>query len=321
MDEGNRNQTADVVRLLLELQQRGRITTSEAADLLGCDRRLARRRLASLAEYAPVAHHGEGRARSWVLDPIQGQARLGIYDRIALRVGRDATSFLDGTPLEATLDRATDPEAAEPRYAPNLARKIRVKQEPAWISADRRDHLDDLLDGLLREHTLTLTYAARTGPREWEAFVPLSLVAYRRVLYLLGRRSIDDPGPVRRLRVDRILSVKAGPPFVYPADWDPDAELDKGFGILASGEPETIVLEFVPEAESLVRERLWHPTQRLEALPGGGVRLVMVTGGFELTRFVLEWGRLCRVISPAWLRDAVVDELRDALAAYDPDRT
>lgn len=321
MDDAHRSATADVIRLLLELQQRGRMTTVEAATLLGCDRRQARRRLALLAEHAPVSPRGEGRSRYWALDPIQGQALLGIYDRIALRVGRDATSFLDGTPLEKTLERASDEEAAAPRFAPNLARKIRVKQEPAWLPVDRKDSLHDVLDGLLRERTLTMTYAARNGPRTWPAFVPLTLVAYRRALYLLGRTSIEDTGPVRRLRVDRIREVEVGPAFVYPADWNPDAELDNWFGILASGSPETVVLEFAPEAASLVRERSWHASQRIEPLPDGGVRLVMLTGGSELTRFVLEWGKLCRVVSPSWLREAVLEELRGALAAYEPDGT
>jgi len=311
------NPTREAILLLLALQQRGQLTTAEAAEVLGRDRRHTRRALHRLAEHAPVAHRGQGRSSIWVLDPIEGQARLNIYDRIALRVGRDATSFLDGTPLEETLARAVDEDALPPRLASNLGRKIRVKQEPAWLIDDRHDPLHDLLDGLLRERTLDLHYRARGGERHYPTFEPLTLVAYRRVLYVLGRAPSSGDPLVRRLRVDRITRIQVGQPFPYPPTWDPDAELDRWFGIEASREPETIVLEFTAHVAQLVHERVWHPTQRLEPLPDGGVRLIMQTGGRELIRFALEWGEHCHVAGPGWLRDVVRAAHARAAARYE----
>jgi predicted DNA-binding transcriptional regulator YafY len=314
---GEVNPVRDAITLLLALQQRGRLTTADAATLLESEKRHARRALGRLAEHAPVHRRGEGRDTEWILDPVAGQARLAIYDRIALRVGRDATSFLEGTPLDETLERAADETHLPPRLAHNLGRKIRVKQEPAWIIDDRHDSLHELLDGLLRERTLRIRYAGHTGDRDYPAFVPLTLVVYRRVLYLLGYPGPALDGKPRRLRIDRIRAVDVGEPFTYPDAWDPDSELDGWFGIEASGEPETIVLEFTEQVAPLVRERTWHPTQHLEPTPDGGVRLVMRTGGRELVRFALEWGRHCRVVAPDWLRRAVIGELRVALESYD----
>ena len=311
------NPIRDAILLLLALQQRGQLTTSEAAEILGRDRRHTRRTLHRLAEHAPVAHRGTGRAAVWVLDPVEGQARLNIYDRIALQVGRDATSFLDGTPLEETLARAVDEDALPARLATNLSRKIRVKEEPAWLIDDRHDPLHELLDALLRERTLDLRYRARAGERHYPAFEPLTLVAYRRVLYVMGRASSTEDPMIRRLRVDRIAAIEVGAPFAYPQDWDPDADLDRWFGIEASREPETIVLEFSAHVAQLVHERLWHSTQRLEPLPDGGVRLILQTGGRELIRFALEWGEHCHVVGPGWLREAVRLAHVRAAAAYE----
>ena len=67
-----------------------------------------------------------------------------------------------------------------------------------------------------------------------------------------------------------------------------------------------------------VRERRWHPTQRLEDLPGGGVELTMEVGGqLELQSWVLSFGSGAEVLEPPSLRDAVREALRETLAVYD----
>lgn len=310
--------TGDAIKALMLLQQHGQLATAEIAAALGIDRRKARRTLKRLAEHVPLQNKGTGRDRVWVLDPMKGSVNLGIYDRIALQVGRDATSFLNGTPLAETLERASTDGSVPRTIAENYKRKIRVKAEPAWRPDDRRDPLHDILDGLLRERSLDLTYQARKGTRHYPEFRPLTLVAYRRVLYLFGYADPQSNDQVHRLRVDRLSRIVVGTPFTYPAEWDPDDELDRWFGIEASGQVETIVIEFSAKAADLVHERIWHPSQRIEPLDDGRIRLIMRTGGRELIRFALEWGELARVVTPDWLRDEVQSALRQALAQYEP---
>ncbi|TVQ93401.1 MAG: WYL domain-containing transcriptional regulator [Deltaproteobacteria bacterium] len=316
MTSAKSSPTEEAIHVLLMLQQHGQLATAEVAQALQVDRRHARRLLKRLSAFAPIQPKGSGRDRLWVLDPVKGHINLTIYDQIALEVGRDATSFLDGTPLAETFHRASTNEGVPRRIAENYQRKIRVKSEPAWLTDDRNDALHDLLDGLLRERTLNLSYQARNGVRTYPCFRPLTLVAYRRVLYLMGFPEPDHDTQVHRLRVDRIESIEVGEPFDYPSAWDPDQDLDRWFGIEASGQIETVVLEFSQRAADLIRERTWHASQRLEPLEDGRIRLVMQTGGKELIRFALEWGEHCKVVSPPWLRDTVRKALKEALDQY-----
>ena len=99
--------------------------------------------------------------------------------------------------------------------------------------------------------------------------------------------------------------------------WDPDPELRRWFGIAAGDEVEDVVLEFDAHVARYVRERDWHPTATLEQREGGGVRLRMRTGGFELERFVLEWGQHVRVVRPRSLRERVARVLAEALRQYE----
>lgn len=304
-----------LVSLLLHLQARGRLSTAEAATLLAVDRRTALRDLKHLAEVAPMQHVGEGRDQTWILDPFPGQAHLPFLDAIAIRAGRDALGFLDGTALAEGLERAAERvQAAPERLARNFDRKFRFKSQPARRYDDKQEIIDTLLDALLGERCLTIRYDGLKGERDFPGVRPLTLVVHRRAVYLLVQTR-PDRRPFR-LAVDRILAAEAAEPFTYPAEWDPDAELASSWGITAADRIERVILDFGPKVRRYVEDRSWHPSARLLPLANGGLRLTMETGGREMVSFVLEWGEHCQVVEPAWLRDRVVESLRAALRRY-----
>jgi predicted DNA-binding transcriptional regulator YafY len=79
-----------------------------------------------------------------------------------------------------------------------------------------------------------------------------------------------------------------------------------------------VVIEFSKAKAHLVAARVWHPTQRLEPLADGRVRLSFsCTNLAPVVSWVLEWGPHARALELPDLVDLVVAELRDALAAYD----
>jgi proteasome accessory factor B len=66
-----------------------------------------------------------------------------------------------------------------------------------------------------------------------------------------------------------------------------------------------------------VRESVWHRSQRLVELPGGGVELtVQVAGIIEIRPWILSWGDGVEVLAPDALRDSVRQALSGALARY-----
>jgi predicted DNA-binding transcriptional regulator YafY len=308
--------TERAVRLLHFLQTRGRTTTVLAAAHLKTTRRQALSDLQCLATMAPIRRVGEGRDAEWLLDPLDGALNLGFLDGLALQVGRDATSFLEGTALAISLERATlaAPDVP-PRYARNLDRKLRFKLEPKRRFAGLEEEFDTLLDGLLRERRLSFGYEGPRRTRRFEQFQPLTLVTFRQGVYLFGREG--DAPLVRRLAVDRIRDCEVGEPFEYPADWRPDPELARWFGIDTQGGVDDVELRFDARVARYVLDRDWHATARFDRHPDGGVTLYMRTGGAELLSFVLEWGERVEVIRPARLRDEVQRVLRAALARYE----
>lgn len=306
---------ARAVRLLLATAARGRATAPELARELGATVRAVRQDLKLLEDIAPVRHTGEREQRRWEMDPGWQVAALGVLDRIALELGREVSRFLRGTALGVGSFAPLD--GIDGRYSRNLSRKLRVLHEPGRDYAPHTETLDTVMDCLLRERQLSFDYRSpgRAASRRYEAFTPLTLVLYRRAVYLVGRTA---EGEVRRLALDRIGDAEGGAHFDYPSDWRPDAELRPWFGIFAprGGRAEPVVLRFSAKAAPFVRARSWHHTQQLADLPDGGVELRLHTGGQELVRFCLEWGQTCEVVEPEWLRAEVLDELEGAMSNY-----
>ncbi len=65
----------------------------------------------------------------------------------------------------------------------------------------------------------------------------------------------------------------------------------------------TVVIRFRADQATYIREREWHPTQKVRDLRDGRVELTFRAGGiYEIIRWVLSWGNAAEVIRPARLR-------------------
>ena len=79
----------------------------------------------------------------------------------------------------------------------------------------------------------------------------------------------------------------------------------------------TVVVRFSADQAPYVRERQWHPTQRLRELADGRVELTFRAGGmFEIMRWVLSWGDAAEVVRPPALRQEIASTFRSAVAVY-----
>ena len=67
-----------------------------------------------------------------------------------------------------------------------------------------------------------------------------------------------------------------------------------------------IVLCFSGRAAQLVRERNWHPSQRIQESTDGTLELRMTLNSLEeIVPWILSWGKECRVLSPPKLQRKV----------------
>lgn len=87
-----------------------------------------------------------------------------------------------------------------------------------------------------------------------------------------------------------------------------------------SGRPERIVIEFTAAEAPYIRDRAWHPSQRLEELPTGGVRLTLdVVIDWGLESWALGFGDAARVVAPESLVTRTIERLVAARCQYEQD--
>lgn len=311
-----------IVRIMAHLMEAGQITTARATQVAGEDvgKRMILEDLRLIGSaWSRCRRVEEGTESRWVVDAAGMADTRHLLDQLAVDIGREHIRFLDDT-------RLSHPKRTEARRATwkaeGLDRKLYFQHEPARAYDAHTEELSDVLDALFQELQISVRYRLGAGGEQrLERQTVLSLVVYRRAVYaLLWDPSADPAAPVR-VAVDRILETTVHDErAVRPAEWHPKAHYRDAFGVILDRPPERVVLRFTPRVAAYVRARVWHASEEKVELPDGGVELRMRVAGRELVRWALEWGAQVEVVAPAWLREAVVAELRGALGGYGGER-
>jgi proteasome accessory factor B len=121
---------------------------------------------------------------------------------------------------------------------------------------------------------------------------------------------------IRKFVPARILEIKqTGKSFKRSKKFSLEKELRDSFGV-HSGEGEfEVVIRFNARAADYIREKKWHPSQRLRELKGRGLELKMKLSSLaEIERWILSWGGDAKVLQPRALAESVRAAARKLLA-------
>jgi predicted DNA-binding transcriptional regulator YafY len=123
---------------------------------------------------------------------------------------------------------------------------------------------------------------------------------------------------LRTFAPTRIQSARStGRSFDRPRRFSIDERLRDSFGVLSGGESREVVIRFNAFAAEFIREKRWHPSQKMKVLKGGGIELrLKLSSLIEVQRWVLSWGGNAVVVSPPELLEMVRDEARRIVDAY-----
>ncbi len=174
--------------------------------------------------------------------------------------------------------------------------------------------------GWAEGRVVEIDYDPGTGPAKRTRVHPYALEpdAALRSVYLIGH---DEPAnAMRTYKVERIRSATLTQDrYEIPDDFDPDRWLANSWGIWSSDSTPAarVRLRFDASVAHRVREAVWHRSQELTELDGGGVELtVTVAGIVEIRPWILSWGEGVEVLEPAELREAISASVRGAAARY-----
>jgi len=132
--------------------------------------------------------------------------------------------------------------------------------------------------------------------------LPLKLFCHQGAVYLwcsILKHGELTPLNLHRLQDLQVLDERAE----VPEGFDPEWLEASTWGVFWGGEPTTYRLRFAAGAAPYIRERVWHPGQKLRDLRGGRVELTFTCGESpEVASWITSWRNLVEVLEPASLR-------------------
>ncbi|MDQ3340626.1 MAG: transcriptional regulator [Myxococcota bacterium] len=335
---GDLSHTSRTLRVLDELRgfRRGR-RLSEIAAELRVSERTVRRDLGDLrtAGFEIESVVIEGRAAARLVDKSYSTISITRRERYTLLAIGSMFEVLRGTPLwedvaslGTKLAQRMSPEERD-EHATFGERFAYIPDGGTKAYAGKEDILDALLTGVLSRRVLRFGYRGATGRIRHGFLAPYTMAIYKHGLYVIGSelaapadgKAITNGTQIRVYAVERFTDAEhlRKAPFVPPADFRIAKFLDGAFGIHAgaSEPPAEVVVEFSAARAAFVRARIWHPTQTVEELPGGGLRLSFRCANLvPVVSWVLEWGPHARAIAPPSLVANVIAEIEGARAQY-----
>lgn len=250
-----------------------------------------------------------------------GDAPFTADEVLALALSQDLLAMLEGTVFHDSMRSVVakaraglGPELGG--FVESLRDSFRILPGPHKRYEERRDVIRLLNQAVLERRGVSMVYqTGRTGEVASRELDPYRVWYKNGGLYVLGHD--HRSGEIRTFAVDRVREATLlERTFEVPADFDFDAYTASSFGVVVES-AESVRLLFEPRWALYVREHVWHPSQQIRDMEGGGVELRMEVGaGEELVGWILSFGPGARVLAPQSLADAVARELRAALDRY-----
>jgi predicted DNA-binding transcriptional regulator YafY len=133
-------------------------------------------------------------------------------------------------------------------------------------------------------------------------FVEMTGVGYS--TYVIGHAARKEKEGIITFKLDRIKSTELlETVFEIPTDLDVGKFLSSSWGIMW-GEETELQLRFSPHVTRRVKESVWHPSQVITDLPGGGCVMTLQVGSpLEVTPWIRSWGPDVEVLEPDSLRN------------------
>jgi predicted DNA-binding transcriptional regulator YafY len=246
--------------------------------------------------------------------PVDGQ------DLFSIGVAAQVFALFGGTPLARDLKSCYErlarlmppavrlrPEIVMEKLA--LRAPFRPVREETWQAAS---------EAMQRGVALSIRYhRPGASPEDPRVVHPYAFVLSGRDWILLAEDR--DAGIVKSFYLARIESAApTGERYAIPRNFDANVFFRDTFGLfVGGGKPFRFRVRFSPEISDEIREQHWHPDQKLETPPGGGVILELPARSIqEARRFVLTYGKEAEVLGPPELVEDIRRQAEEMTRRY-----
>jgi predicted DNA-binding transcriptional regulator YafY len=240
---------------------------------------------------------------------------LTLTEQMAIYFSKGLLKPLQGTPLYESLESAIQKigsqlPAQSFKFLRGLDKGIAVSTF-GWKDYSRsKPVIEALTRAVFNRFTVRLLHRSAQHEEAIEREVdPYKLWYTNNALYLVAQDHWKED--LRVFAVDRIQSVAVtNRRFEFPEDFDFERLTEAAFQLIW-GEAQEVKIHFSARQAAYIRERTWHPSQRIEAEPEGSIVLILKVADLdEVKRWLIGFGSEAEVLQPAGLREEIVAECR-----------
>ncbi len=240
---------------------------------------------------------------------------IKLLEREGAAIHADALRLLDAK-LKAALTPASL-RRMEPDLEALIAAEAIMHRPGPHVPIDPLT-ITGLRTAILAGRKVSCRYRSRmTGELRDHVLTPLGFLYGPRPFLVAIADGKDRPG---NFALDQIkeLSVLPDIAAVDPA-FDLTAYAARSFGVFQDAEgPRNVVWRFTAHAASNARTYLFHPTQVITDLAGGGIEVRFTASSlWEMALHLFGWGPDVEVIEPIELREELIQRCEEALSVYE----
>jgi predicted DNA-binding transcriptional regulator YafY len=182
--------------------------------------------------------------------------------------------------------------------------RLGVRGTGARLQATAGEHIPRIHRALAEHRTIrTRYYSASRDSEDDREIDPYQLTLFDGALYIAGYCHMRKE--VRTFAVERVRTVHVtSARFTRPADFNAERYLADTWVIMRENLV-TVRVIFSKRTAPYIRERLWHPSQKLRDLDDGRLEPLRAADTLEVRRWILGYGVQAEVVAPRGLREAM----------------
>jgi predicted DNA-binding transcriptional regulator YafY len=246
---------------------------------------------------------------------------LTLAEQMALYFSKGLFKPLQGTPIYESLESAIRKIGAQ--LPPQSFKFLRGLDQGISVSSfglKDYSHSKQVIEALTRAvfNKLTARIAHRTVHHEQaieREVDPYRLWYVNHGLYLVAHDHLKND--LRVFAVERIQSVRlTNRRFEIPDDFDFE-KFQQTASNMIWGEPQEVKIRVSASQAPYIRERTWHPSQKIEDEPDGSIILTLqIADLWEVKHWLIGFGSEAEVLEPAELREEIINECAQVLKGW-----
>lgn len=246
--------------------------------------------------------------------------QLSESDLFAICIAERALAQFEGSPVYQNLQNVFQKitESLPPKATtvmPELSSDITMRSFPVTVATG--EAWKKMFKALREKHTVRIQYQKPADKTPaWREIDPYHAVNYQGSWYVLGY--CHSKGEARVFHLSRIKQAEETmKEFTVPDDFNPEKLLSNSFDMYVGRETKMVRVIFSSVAAPYIKERHWHPTQKLEEMEDGSLIFSAAVSNLTgIIPWIFSWGPNALILEPFELIEEFKNDLNRTVKNY-----